>query len=212
MSPEVREESVLFIRRAVDIGVFRAVDVWHETEEECDPAIVVACGDMHQAHDRLTHCWGKLSERSQLIMANGGGLLLDSCCPVNEAMNFVPYVVAQIKGAIEAKEAKLNRRIKRIVLYFDYVCGMADKHNLMASQVCQSAVYAKRFLKEVFPDREVVLLFYLDHPADVLGSDHPLVLDHPDATAFTFNFSSDTMEDLVRQFKAERNRETQVVH
>lgn len=203
MSPAVRAKSIEFIKAAVDSGVFRPVDVWHEGDEECDPAIVVACGDMHQAHDRLTHCWDRLSERSQLIMANGGGLLLDACCPANHPMNFVPYLIAQIKGAIEAKEAKLKRKIRRIVLYFDFVCGIADKHNLSASDVCQSATYAKRFLKEVFPDREVVLLFYLDHPADALGSDHQLVVEHPDAHALTFNFSSGAMDGFIWQFKGE---------
>lgn len=207
MSPEVRAQSHLFVRHAIEYGVLKPVDTWNDDEKRGDPAIVVACGDMHQVRDRLTHCWERTTELTQLIMANGGGLLLDGCSPANHPINFAPYIVAQINGAIKAKEEKTGKRIRRLILYFDFECGIACEHNLSAAQSCRSAVNAKQFLGELFPDREVALKFYLDRPADVLGVDHPLVREHCDAPALTFYFGSKAMEGFLEFWDKHHVRE-----
>lgn len=203
-------EDVDFINGAVDEDVFTRVEVWNENTDDGDPAIVIACGDMHQVHDRLQHCWKKVTRKAQLLLVNGGAVRLDGASCTNRKLNFVPYLVYQIDEVIPIKEKQLGEPIRRIILYVDYKCGVTGAHGVSIKRACRSAVNAKGFLKEAFPNRQVALKFYLDNAAEILGPKHPLILEHPDARALTFYFSSEAMLDYIERFQKERS--ATVVH
>lgn len=199
LTPTELQASVVFIREAVDRQVFEPVDMYRH-HPKGDPAIIIACGDMDQIEDRLTHCWHRLTKQSQLVGMQGGGLLLDALSVVNHEFNSVPAVIHQINLAIKAKEIASGKRIKRIIPYIDFPCGVAAEYHLTAAMSCQSAINGKRYLKEVYPDREIALKFYLGDVQNILGEHHRLVLEHPQATGLTFRFSSKVMESFLREF------------
>ncbi len=203
---EQHEESLLFIRGAVERQIFRPVDVYHDDQDNHDPAIIVACGDKDQAHDRLHHCWDRVTRQAQLVMVHGGGLLLDGLSPANREFNSVGFVLNEIHRGILAKEQHTGVRVKRIIPYFDFPCGVAGMYAITAAGSCRSAISVKPFLKQNFPGREVALKFYLDRPAKVLGTDHPLVIKNPNAKALTFNFSAKAMTEYLREFETSQSR------
>lgn len=192
----VREDNARFIRGAVTYGVLQPV------KKNQDPTIVIACGDLGQSPERIGYCYGKVCDQIQWLLLTGGALGLDALSPAGRLLAATVTIVKMIRLAIKAK-AKQGIVIKRIVLMGDLLCGVAEECGMTTPAVMHSLVNAKLFLKDQFPGIEVSLKFYLDHPADVLGLDHPLVIEHPEATALTFYFSSKEMADYLVIFERE---------
>lgn len=202
----VKQESEAFIRMAIDLEALRQVDAWDK-----GPAVVLTCGDLSQFDDRYNHCRTRISRKPHVIAMNGGAHLLDGCHPVQREFNWVPSALKQIRDAIKLK-AEQDILIKKVVLFTDWPCGINMQHQVGAKQAFRSAIMAKRFLQDELPnDIKVALMFYLDHPAETLGPDHPLVREHPEADGLTFNFSSEAMLVCIQMFEADYSPEAATV-
>lgn len=198
MSTKVRLRSERFIRRAITDGVLKTVGSGKKREMH-RPCMILACGDMDQATDRLTHFWKTVSPRSQLVMMHGGMLLLDSLCPANRCFNSVPAVVHQIRTGIEAKRRK-GVVIEALYGYVDWHCGVAVGSSMSAEDEFWAAINAKQYIKtHAFPELEVGLLCSIYDLGFI--SDLPIVQEHPTVDGLTFYFDEDEMEVFLTGYR-----------
>lgn len=200
-----RLEDVSFVRGAIDRRIFKPVDVWPKSRTDesepvkRDPAVVFACGDMGQSPDRINHCYGRISDHIQWIQVTGGALLLDAVTPAGQMFDMSDKLIKMVDRTV-AIWADKGVTITRIVLIGDFQCGVAEQVGMTTRDTVRSLIHVKRLFKDRFPRLEVALKFYLDHPAEVLGHDHPLVVEHPERRGLTFYFSSKEMEEYLAEF------------
>lgn len=187
-----------FIRQAIDENILKPVDR-KRARDMARPCIALACGDLSQAKDRLTHLWDRFTPHAQLIMLHGGGLLLDPISPANQPHSSIPEIRHQIGIGVAAK-AKKGITIDLFAAYYDYPCGVAEGHSMSARDTFQAAIHGKNFAKtDLVPGWEMALLFSI-YDLRFLA-DHRCVQEHPMAEGLTFYFGAKDMTLYLNDWK-----------